>query len=413
MISAMLSEAWMAMWANRLRTILTMLGMVIGVGAVILMLAVGQGAQQQVQASIASMGSNLFIILSGSTTSRRGAHGRRCHPYADRRRCAEPSRNCLRLRPSRLRRPARRNWCMAPITGARRLSAPRRAFLQVRDWQLAAGSPFTDSDVRSATRVALLGQTVAQNLFGDEDPVDKTIRIKNSPYVVLGVLAAKGQSLDGRDQDDTVLVPVTTAQRKLFGTQFAGTVDSSWLRPSQPMRCRRVEKSINDLLRQRHRIREGADNDFTVRNLTAMANTAAETAKVMSLMLGAIASISLLVGGIGIMNIMLVSVTERTREIGIRMAIGARGKDILLQFLLEAIIISVDRLSDRRAARRRRAHMAVSRTDRHGSGGDRDFHRYRLCRGGGGRHLLRLVSGAQGLHAQADRCVAFPIAVGN
>jgi putative ABC transport system permease protein len=182
---------------------------------------------------------------------------------------------------------------------------------------------------------------VAQNLFGDENPVDKTIRIKNSPYLVLGVLAAKGQSLDGRDQDDTVLVPVTTAQRKLFGTQFAGTVRFIMAQAESADAMPRVEKSITDLLRQRHRIRENVDNDFTIRNLTAMANTAAETAKVMSLMLGAIASISLLVGGIGIMNIMLVSVTERTREIGIRMAIGARGKDILLQFLLEAIIISV------------------------------------------------------------------------
>jgi len=211
----------------------------------------------------------------------------------------------------------------------------------VRDWRISSGFPFTDSDVRSATRVALLGQTVSKNLFGDEDPVGKTLRIKNSPYVVLGVLAGKGQSLDGRDQDDTVLVPVTTAQRKLFGTQFAGTVRfiSAQAESSEAMPA--VEKSINELLRQRHRIREGADNDFSVRNLTAMANTAAETTEVMSLMLGAIASISLLVGGIGIMNIMLVSVTERTREIGIRMAIGARGKDILLQFLLEAIIISV------------------------------------------------------------------------
>jgi len=215
------------------------------------------------------------------------------------------------------------------------------SFLVVRDWQLSSGSAFTDTDVRSATRVALLGQTVVQNLFGDDDPVGKTLRIKNSPYVVLGVLAAKGQSLDGRDQDDTVLVPVTTAQRKLFGTQFAGMVRFIMAQASSADAMPSVEKGINDLLHQRHHIREGADDDFFVRNLTAMANTAAETTQVMSLMLGAIASISLLVGGIGIMNIMLVSVTERTREIGIRMAIGARGRDVLLQFLLEAIMISV------------------------------------------------------------------------
>lgn len=340
MIGAMLSEAWMAMWANRLRTILTMLGMVIGVGAVILMLAVGQGAQQEVQASIASMGSNLFIILSGSTTSggvRMGGGATPTLTVADAQSMEElPS--VAAVAPSS---PGTAQLVYGPNNWSTQIIGTTPSYLRVRDWQLATGSPFTDSDIRSAARVALLGQTVAQNLFGDENPVGKTIRIKNSPYIVLGILAAKGQSLDGRDQDDTVLVPVTTAQSKLFGTQFAGTVRFIMAQADSADAMPRVEKSINELLRQRHRIREGANNDFSVRNLTAMANTAAETAKVMSLMLGAIASISLLVGGIGIMNIMLVSVTERTREIGIRMAIGARGKDILLQFLLEAIIISV------------------------------------------------------------------------
>jgi putative ABC transport system permease protein len=340
MISAMLSEAWMAMWANRLRTILTMLGMVIGVGAVILMLAVGQGAQQQVRESIASMGSNLFIILSGSTTSggmRMGGGAAPTLTIEDAQSIAELPLMAAAAPSS----PGTAQLVYGPNNWSTQVIGTTPNYLAVRDWQLASGIPFTDSDIRSATRVALIGQTVALNLFGDEDPVDKTIRIKNSPYLVLGVLSAKGQSLDGRDQDDTVLVPVTTAQRKLFGTQFAGTVRFIMAQAESAEAMPRVEKAINDLLRQRHRIREGAENDFSIRNLTAMANTAAETAKVMSLMLGAIASISLLVGGIGIMNIMLVSVTERTREIGIRMAIGARGTDILLQFLLEAIIISV------------------------------------------------------------------------
>ena len=340
MIGAMLSEAWMAMGANRLRTILTMLGMVIGVGAVILMLAVGQGAQQQVQESIASMGSNLFIILSGSTTSGGARMGGGAAPtltVADAQ-AIEELPSVATAAPSS---PGTAQLVYGSNNWSTQIIGTTPSYLTVRDWRLSAGFPFTDSDIRSATRVALLGQTVTQNLFGGEDPVGKTIRIKNSPYVVLGVLAAKGQSLDGRDQDDTVLVPVTTAQRKLFGSQFAGTVRFIMAQAESAEAMPSVEKSINDLLRQRHRIREGADNDFSVRNLTAMANTAAETAQIMSLMLGAIASISLLVGGIGIMNIMLVSVTERTREIGIRMAIGARGKDILLQFLLEAIIISV------------------------------------------------------------------------
>ncbi len=340
MIGAMLGEAWMAMGANRLRTILTMLGMVIGVGAVILMLAVGQGAQQQVQASIASMGSNLFIILSGSTTSGGARMGGGAAPtltVADAQ-AIEELPLVFAVAPSS---PGTAQLVYGPNNWSTQIIGTTPNYLMVRDWRLSAGFPFTDSDIRSATRVALIGQTVVNNLFGDDDPVGKTIRIKNSPYVILGVLAAKGQSLDGRDQDDTVLVPVTTAQRKLFGTQFAGTVRFISVQAASSEAMPAVEKSINELLRQRHRIREGADNDFSVRNLTAMANAAAETAQVMSLMLGAIASISLLVGGIGIMNIMLVSVTERTREIGIRMAIGARGKDILLQFLLEAIIISV------------------------------------------------------------------------
>ncbi len=340
MIGPMLSEAWIAMGANRLRTFLTMLGMVIGVGAVILMLAVGQGATQQVQATIASMGSNLFIILSGSTTSSGARMGGGAAPtltIMDAQAIGElPSVSAAA--PSS---PGVAQLVYGPNNWSTQVLGTTPSYLEVRDWELSAGFPFSDSDVRSATQVALLGQTVVENLFGDEDPVGKTIRIKNSPYVVLGVLAAKGQSLDGRDQDDTVLVPVTTAQRKLFGTRIVGTVRFIMAQAASADAMPRVERSINDLLRQRHHIREGADDDFTVRNLTAMANTAAETAQVMSMMLGAIASISLVVGGIGIMNIMLVSVTERTREIGIRMAIGARGQDILLQFLLEAIIISV------------------------------------------------------------------------
>jgi putative ABC transport system permease protein len=340
MIGAMLGEAWQALGANRMRAFLTMLGMVIGVGAVILMLAVGQGAQQQVQASIASMGSNLFIVLSGSTTSgglRMGGGAAPTLTLADAQAIAElPS--VAAVAPSA---PGTAQLVYGANNWSTQVVGSTPSFLAVRDWKLAAGFSFSDSDIRSATRVALLGQTVAQNLFGDENPVGKTIRINNSPYVVLGLLAPKGQSLDGRDQDDTVVVPVTTAQRKLFGTRFVGTVRFMMVQAESADAMASVENSMNALLRQRHRIREGADDDFSVRNLTALANTAAETARVMSLMLGAIASVSLVVGGIGIMNIMLVSVTERTREIGIRMAIGARGRDILLQFLLEAIIISV------------------------------------------------------------------------
>ncbi|TMA47355.1 MAG: FtsX-like permease family protein, partial [Deltaproteobacteria bacterium] len=211
----------------------------------------------------------------------------------------------------------------------------------VRSWTLSAGSPFDDTDVHGATRVALLGQTVVKNLFGDDDPVGKTVRIGRSPYVVLGVLSAKGQSLDGKDQDDAVLVPVTTAQRKLFGSQFQGSVRFLVVRAASKEAMPVAERDMTRLLRQRHRLADGVDNDFTIRNLTALVTTAAGTTRSMSLMLGAIASISLLVGGIGIMNIMLVSVTERTREIGIRCALGARAGDIRLQFLLEALALAL------------------------------------------------------------------------
>jgi putative ABC transport system permease protein len=340
MILSMLAEAWSAMGANPLRTFLTMLGMVIGVAAVVAMLAVGQGAQIMVNQTIASMGSNLFIVLSGGSTSgglRMGSGSVPTLTLQDADAIAELP-GVAAVAPVQ---PGNSEVIYGASTWSTQVYGTSPSYLDVREWPLASGELFTDYDLRSASRVALLGGTVANYLFGDEDPVGKTIRIRNSPYLVIGVLARKGQSLDGRDQDDTILVPVTTAQRKLFGSQFLGTVRFMMVQAGSGDLMDRVERDITELLRARHRLNVDTENDFTVRNLTAAANAAAATTKVMSLMLGAIASVSLLVGGIGIMNIMLVSVTERTREIGIRMAIGARRRDILLQFLLEAIIISV------------------------------------------------------------------------
>ena len=334
------SQAWSAMGANKLRTFLTMLGMVIGVSAVVVMMAVGQGAQYSVQQSIESMGSSMFIVLSGSTTAggvRAGGGAAPTLTVADGDAIAELP-GVLSVAPIH---PGSAQVVYAGNNWNTSVFGTTPSYLDIRNWPLEAGVPFTDSDVRSATRVAVLGKTVATTLFGDDDVVGKTIRIRNSPFVVVGLLASKGQSLDGRDQDDTILIPLTTAQRKVFGTQFQGSVRMLNVQASDAKVMDAVEKSMNELLRQRHRIREGMDSDFSVRNLTALANSAAETTRIMSLLLGAIASVSLLVGGIGIMNIMLVSVTERTREIGIRMAIGARERDILLQFLFEAIIISL------------------------------------------------------------------------
>ena len=337
----MLSEAWHAMGANRLRTFLTMLGMVIGVGAVVLMMAIGEGAQQSIKRSIDSMGSNLFVILSGSSSASGSRSG-------------SGNSSALNINDANAVGDLEDIAAIAPIsTGNAQIifsgnnwntsiigTSP--AYFSIRGWNVDSGELFSDADIRSANRVALIGKTVAENLFGDDiDPIGKTIRIKKSPFMILGVLESKGQSFDGRDQDDTIIVPITTAQRKLFGNQIPGSVRMIMAQAKSEKYMGVAEDAINDLIRQRHNIRENAESDFSVRNLTAMAKTASETAKTMSMLLGAIASISLLVGGIGIMNIMLVSVTERTREIGIRMAIGAREKDILLQFLLEACVISI------------------------------------------------------------------------
>ena len=337
----MLSEAWHAMGANRLRTFLTMLGMVIGVGAVVLMMAIGEGAQQSIKRSIDSMGSNLFVILSGSSSASGSRSG-------------SGNSSALNINDANAVGDLEDIAAIAPIsTGNAQIifsgnnwntsiigTSP--TYFSIRGWNVDSGELFSDADIRSANRVALIGKTVAENLFGDDiDPIGKTIRIKKSPFMILGVLESKGQSFDGRDQDDTIIVPITTAQRKLFGNQIPGSVRMIMAQAKSEKYMGVAEDAINDLIRQRHNIRENAESDFSVRNLTAMAKTASETAKTMSMLLGAIASISLLVGGIGIMNIMLVSVTARTREIGIRMAIGAREKDILLQFLLEACVISI------------------------------------------------------------------------
>ena len=337
---AMLGEAWRAMGANRLRTLLTMLGMVIGVGAVVLMMSIGQGAQYAIKQTISALGSNLFILRAGYTSTsgaRSGSGSGQTLTVGD----AEAIAELPGVEAAAPIHPGNAQIVYGPNNWNTSIIGTTPAYFDARSWTIALGSAFTDSDVRSATRVALIGRAVAQNLFGDENPVGKTIRIQQSPFVILGMLAGKGQSMDGRDQDDTIIIPLTTAQRQVFGTQFAGSVRMVMVKAATQEIMPALEKSMTELLRQRHRIREGMEDDFFLRNLTAMADSAEESTRTMSLLLGAIASVSLLVGGIGIMNIMLVSVTERTREIGIRMAIGARERDILLQFLLEAIIISL------------------------------------------------------------------------
>lgn len=338
----MLLEVWQALMANRLRSFLTMLGMVIGVGAVVLMLAIGEGAQDSINRMIASMGSNLLIVLSGSTTSsgtgiRMGAGASPTLTNNDAYSISELP-NVLSVTPvangiAQIVYESN-NWSTL-IYGV------NPSFFDIQSWSVSSGSIFTEADIRSATRVALIGQTTSKNLFGEENPVGKIVRINKNPYLIIGLLEIKGQSLDGRDRDDSIYIPVTTMQRKLFGAVFQGTVRVIIVQAKSLAALTELIDPITEVLRERHRIPKNMENDFSVRNLTALANTALQATKTLSIMLGAIASISLVVGGIGIMNIMLVSVTERTREIGIRSALGAKRKDILLQFLCEAVVLSI------------------------------------------------------------------------
>lgn len=340
-IPSTLRISFRALKVNKMRSALTMLGIIIGVGAVIAMLAVGTGASKRIAEQISSMGSNLLIILPGATTSGGVRMGSGTQPTltmgdadAMQKECPAVSDVAPILSGIAQVVFGHQNWSTGVV-------GTTPSMLTVRDWPVAAGRSFSDQDVKSATKVCLLGQTVVDNLFGDMSPVGQVIRIKKVPFTVIGVLSMKGQSAQGQDQDDTIYVPVTTAQKKLFGTTFPGMVRIIMVKAKSTQDLPAAEKQINDLLKQRHRIGPKQENDFTVRNLTQIMQTAEQSTKVMALLLGAIASVSLIVGGIGIMNIMLVTVTERTREIGIRMAIGAKTWDIRLQFIIEALTLSL------------------------------------------------------------------------
>ncbi len=333
--------AFKALGRNKMRSILTMLGIIIGVGAVIAMIAIGSGAKSRIQEQIASMGSNLLIVLSGSATSggMRWGHGSVPTLTVEDAKAIATELSAVKYAAPVLQGVTQvvfgnQNW--STITFATTPEA-----LLIRDWPVVRGRPLTQADIDGAAKICLLGQTVAENLFGEMDPVGQVVRVKKFPFIVVGVLSEKGQTTWGQDQDDVVYVPLTTGQRLLFGQQFPGMVRSISVQATGSDTMKLAEEQITQLLRQRHRLRASQENDFFVRNLTEAFSTAEESARVMSILLGAIASISLLVGGIGIMNIMLVSVTERTREIGIRMAVGARGRDILYQFLVESLVLSL------------------------------------------------------------------------
>jgi len=330
-----------SLWANKMRSGLAILGVIIGVGAVIAMIAVGRGASLQIESHISSMGSNILIIVPGTTTSggvRMGAGTQQSLSLDDaiaiEEECSAVSRVSPELSGVAQVVYGNRNWSTGVI-------GTTEGMMDVHNWSVSSGRFLTDQDVRSSTKVAVIGKTVAYELFGSANPVGEIIRIKKVPFQVVGVLAPKGQSAFGSDQDDVIFVPVTTAQKRLFGTPFPRMVRRISVKARDAESIYLAQEQITALLRQRHRIGPDQDDDFTVRNLTQVMEAAQQSTQAMTLLLGAIASVSLLVGGIGIMNIMLVSVTERTREIGIRMAVGARPRDIRLQFLIEAFLLSV------------------------------------------------------------------------
>jgi putative ABC transport system permease protein len=335
--------AFVALATNRVRTGLTMLGVVIGVAAVVAMMAVGAGARARVEAQIQSLGSNLIIVLSGSITTsgvRLGA-GSQLTVTEDDARAMEREIDSVQVAAPSVRGgvqvvAANANWATA-------MFGVTPSFLEARDWAMTSGRSLTQDDVDGATKVALIGHTVAQNLFGAADPIGQVIRVKKVPLMVVGVLARKGQSAQGQDQDDVMLVPLSTAKKKLLGTSQANAraVNAILVKVREAGAMKSAEPDIRTLLRQRHRVQPGQDDDFTLRNLSELFESQEAASRVLSLLLAAIASVSLLVGGIGIMNIMLVSVTERTREIGLRRAVGARRRDILTQFLIEAVTVSL------------------------------------------------------------------------
>jgi putative ABC transport system permease protein len=335
--SALMKVAAQSILKNKMRAMLTMLGIVIGVAAVIVMVAVGNGAQKQVEGAIGGLGTNLLMIMPGSATPG-GASG------------GAGSFNRLTIEDANLlKRDATLLAAVSPVVSTRTqvigggtnwrtsINGVSVDFLTIRDWHIASGMMFEQNDVNAIRKVAVIGATVAAQLFPGIDPVGAEMQIRSVPFQIIGVLAAKGQNAMGQDQDDVVLVPYSTAQNRLSGNVRIGQILAS---TADPKDIPAAQEEVKSVMRVAHKL-EGQEDDFTVRNQAEIAAAASSTTKVMSSLLAAIASISLLVGGIGIMNIMLVSVTERTREIGIRMAIGARGSDVLTQFLIESIVMSV------------------------------------------------------------------------
>ena len=334
---ATLRIALRALRRNKLRSMLTALGIIIGVGAVIAMVGIGNGAKSQVEAQIASLGQNVILVFSGNFSSggvRSGLGGAGTMTIDDAEAITREVPGVTHVSPEvRDRQQVLGNG----LNWNTQVLGEGTDYLDIRDWPLADGAMFTEQDVRSAAKACIIGQTIANELFPNQDVVGENLRIRNIPFKILGVLSRKGLSVMGTDQDDVVIIPYTSLMKRVARRT---NLNSVMIQSESSAISARVQNDITLLLRQRHRTGSGRDDDFTIRGQDEIANAATATTRTMTVLLGAIASVSLIVGGIGIMNIMLVSVTERTREIGIRMAVGAHGRDILLQFLSEAITLS-------------------------------------------------------------------------
>lgn len=338
---SILKMATVSLKINKMRSMLTSLGIIIGVSAVIIMLAVGTGASKKIAKDMESMGSNLLMVRSASAKSggvRMGMGTRPTLTLKDADVILKKARGVLALAPYSSETQqvtyGNQNWSTS-------IGGTTQPYFFIRNYEIESGRGFLPEDNKNSTKVAILGQTVSTELFGDVDPIGKTIRIGNVPFKVVGLLKAKGSSGMGHDQDDLIFIPITTAQRKVFGTDFPGTVSMIAVKAQNSQVITMAQDDITEILAARHHIGKNQENDFEIRNLAEMQETIKSTTKTMSLLLGAIAGVSLIVGGIGIMNIMLVSVTERTKEIGIRMAIGAKASDIRIQFLIESFLLSV------------------------------------------------------------------------
>ena len=341
---AALRSALRALLANTLRSILTMLGIIIGVAAVITMIAVGSGATERVQAQMKGLGSNIMLVLPGGVSQagvRLGAQTRQ--------RLTEEDAMAIGLEIPEVQVAAPTTRTSGQVVGGNTnwgttIFGVNNDYLEARDWSLVSGRLFDPAELAGSAKVAWMGQTVAREIFGEQDPVDQVVRVRGVPMKIIGVLAKKGQNSMGQDQDDALMIPISTLRNRIWGgdaTSRLKRVGSIMVKVREGQSMKGVEDSVKDLLRQRFKVPVGIDDPFQVRNLTEILQAQEESSRIMTLLLAAVAGISLIIGGIGIMNIMLVSVTERTREIGLRMAVGARGKDILAQFLIEAVTLSL------------------------------------------------------------------------